>query len=358
MSLFESLASWISRDRDDVVHAAIAPAHVTGTPPAHGGSAVADRHYVRITVAGAYLAKATRWFAALQPLVHAVVRLQHADRTVDLPHVSSGDRVAGVAVDGGHLFRNLRLTPLLPFRGGDVMLQVGLVAMPSEGGLQVATKLLSDLGELVVAPPLATALRLAPLVTRGLEQIAGVTKPRASLGFADTYDRHSLVDGYVAIVGAPSAQIAAEALRVVDGTLHVATPGGTERLTGVDWLLLRIEVADDRDDWAELASVAPTYRDALTAAAVDPARADAALAAAVVAIWQAPELTEAHRAVIVTRMKAEIAARLGARGKAGLEGVGDDASLADLVAGADLEHAAAHPMTGYADLYRDWPFPR
>jgi hypothetical protein len=232
--------------------------------------------------------------------------------------------------------------------------------MAGDRGLKVATKLLSDLGELVVAPPLATALRLAPLVTRGLEELAGVSKPKATLGFADTYDRHSLVDGYVAIVAAPSSRFAAETLRVVNGSLHVATADGTEPLTGIDWLLLRIEVSEDRDDWAELASVAPTYRDALGAAAQgDRTRSETALAAAVVAIWQAPELTEAHRAVIVDRMKAAIAARLAGAGKAGVDGLDvDDASLPDLVAGADLARAAAQPVRGYADLYRDWPFPR
>jgi hypothetical protein len=343
--IFLRLKNWVFTNRAPRVRHDLDGDDVTGLTP------VADVHYIRLSITQAFLTRESRWFTRLHPLVQSVVRLRFGDRQEDLAQVHDGSRFVDQPTgDGDVVLRNLRLTPLLPFRGGDLTCHVGLVALPGDSGVRFAAKLLADLGEALGTPPLTLAVRAAPVIAEAIGGFAGLDGPSLHLGLVETFDAATFSDRYVALVRATPRQVVPESLRVVAGNLYVASDRGTEPLVGHDWVLLRFEVTDRRDDWGALSEIDKPYRDARVAAAKgDESAAQVALRAALNAAFHAVELTEAHRTVVIQEMKRSITARLADAGKSGAAPAADD--LDELVEAADLQAAAKRPIRSLAEAF-------
>jgi hypothetical protein len=79
-------------------------------------------------------------------------------------------------------------------------------------------------------------------------------------------------------------------------------------LTGVDDMVLHIEVRAERDDWNALASIAEPFKRAIEAlSGGDSAKAEAEVRLALRAAYVAAELTDADRRRVIELIKAEYA---------------------------------------------------
>jgi len=95
--------------------------------------------------------------------------------------------------------------------------------------------------------------------------------------------------------------------------------GQSEPYEGADFMLLRIEMRDARDDWNELTSIAVPRKAALAALNDnDQTKADAQQRLALLAAFQAPELTSTDRRRVVELLKAEFKEAKDAFGTSGL----------------------------------------
>ena len=95
-------------------------------------------------------------------------------------------------------------------------------------------------------------MRSDPLVN-GLQALLNSAYDHLHLGYFDSFSAGQLRDGYIVILRAPQNQIDRSKLSVVDDELHIATrDGSTQPFTEYDYMLLRTEVFDSRDDWEAL----------------------------------------------------------------------------------------------------------
>ncbi len=351
MSLIATIRSWFTRERPDVVVARIPPARVSGEPSVTDASPVPQRDYVRLTLAQAHLAAARQGGVDLACFVQTVIHHEIDGNVVELPGMRALDRAAGQSGAGGTVAaRNLRLTPLLPFRGTDLSWEIALVSVPDRTVLHALGRVLVAAAELVTVPPLSVALRAAPVIVDGIASLASAGGPKLHLGTVETHDQTTLRDGYLAVVAAPSARLDAAALTVVDGALHHAGAP----LLAHDHVLVRLEVRATRDDWQSLRHIGGPFESALKAATLaDAATADAFLRVAIVAAWDAAELTDAHRTVVIEQMKRRVKVTLAGAGRSGLAPLPADLEL--IVAGADLDAAAARAPAALADCFADGP---
>jgi hypothetical protein len=155
-------------------------------------------------------------------------------------------------VDAGHLDRvvvtGTRLLGPVPYRSGDLTVEIGLFAVPASdllGPYLTLVEQVSGLAGVTVAPVTATVL---PIVKSALDAVFGAADgPVLEVGLS--FGLREPATGYYCVVRAPRGDPSLSGLRV--------EPDG--RLAGADgvpvtapYLVFRISAAPHRDDWARI----------------------------------------------------------------------------------------------------------
>jgi hypothetical protein len=227
--------------------------------------------------------------------------------------------------------KNFVLSPLMPFKGGVVNLALSLHAVEGQNQLRSFLKTMGEFAKLLVVPQLSAAIELAGPLSAGLQGLFGQTNGAAHLVYANTFvgksstsadAKNYLRSGYVAVLRAPEPGLDRGQLLVVNNELRVgASLGNNAAFDGCDYLLLRVEVREDRDDFNELPGIKSAMDRALEAiVAAEDAKADAFYRVAVTAALQAPELTRADRRRVIELLKRDFEEAKGGFRPTGLVG--------------------------------------
>jgi hypothetical protein len=190
---------------------------------------------------------------------------------------------------------------------------------------------MGSFADLLSVPQLSNALNVATAVSKGVDQLLGIDDKNMVLGYQRTLESaggggdNELRPGYVAVINAPSGTYKPQHLWIKDSKLLFGPELAKSReLTGVDFMLLRIETRRYRDDWDAFSSISEPFTKAMNTlmqldAAGKPNVADAAafIRAAAVAAMTSPDLTAKDRVqvarVIRNRYNEYKAAMLGER---------------------------------------------
>ena len=202
--------------------------------------------YVRVWLSELFLAKEVSWGAERSPAVQASVRLLFGGLSpktfVTLVHPP--------ATTSRRVFEDFQLTELLPYCGHSVELQAGLYSILGKNNLGTAIDILTSFASLVT-PPLSTALTIVDMVASGAEKIIEANAEDPVLSMQGTLAApgggltNELRPGWLAVVRATEAELPAKEFQISGGKL---CRNGT-RLTGFDYMVLRIEGRRERDDW-------------------------------------------------------------------------------------------------------------
>jgi len=223
-----------------------AQAHVLATLQP-GDALKPYQSYMRVWLAEMFLAKRVQWLRERFPAVHAEVRLPFAGQ----PQVSF-TRVVRPGDDqlGEGVRINYPLTELLPYSGGVVEIEAALFGLKGSDSLAAGVGLLERFSGLI-APPLGQALTAAAQVTLGARDFLDRAGAGVHLALHQGFSAdgggggNALRPGYFAVILASPAQVPVGELRVEGDRLHQ----GAAPFTAHDFMLLRIEARDERDDW-------------------------------------------------------------------------------------------------------------
>ena len=292
--------------------------------------------YLRVWLAEMFLAKRVQWLRERFPAVHAEVRLPFAGQ----PAVSF-TRVVRPGDDqlGEGVLINYPLTELLPY-GGVVEVEAALFGLKGPDSLAAGVGLLERFSGLI-APPLGQALTAAAQVTLGardyLDRAGGGVHLALHQGFSADGGGggNALRPGYLAVILASPVRVPVGELRVEGDRLFQ----GAAPFTAHDFMLLRIEARDERDDWRSPA-IEDARRGAIDALQRgDKEGAQAYQGAAIAAVLNSYDFSEADKRRIVTAIKQEweelAGLGLGAAGEA------PPSTFKDLVDRYPLSRAAA-----------------
>lgn len=303
MSVWDKVKSWFDQDGVHFISQPIPRSQVDvgydDTP------LVADRGYMRVWLVEMFLTKARTWFQDWQPAVHSRVKLAFADQSAEIVRLASpsGDKFrASKAV-----LANYVLLDLVPFRGGLVEIEAGLLALRGTDRLARAINVVSGFADLVV-PPLGRVLDVSMKVKEGITQLVDDTD-EVHLGahqtLGGTGGANPLRAGYLAVVRATDREVDRKKLAVKNDKL---CDGTGAPLTGVDYLLLRIETVPNRDDLQHFSDVAQLRKTAIEAYLTgDTTKGDALVASAIARIATHPDLINADRRALAKLVRDDIA---------------------------------------------------
>jgi hypothetical protein len=329
MSLLETLKNLVDKDRQAFPSRPIDPTHVDhafSTEPLTAG-----RDYFRLWLSQMFLRKQVVAFQEWYPAVHSFVRFQFGSQTVDVPNLADPTKALQMeqTPKGDIIFRRKALTPLMPFNGGTVELSAGLVGLKgSRNPLEQFVNVIGDVAGLLAVPQLSTALAVVKPLTNGIQALFSAGQAGLHLGWYDTFVgvggqvANELKAGYLAIARAPEGQAVPAKLWVVDDLLYEGTAIDADKrhlLEGLDFMLFRIEVRAQRDDYDQLTSIFGPFNKALEQLDLGAAEtAESFYRAALVAVQTSPDLTKADRIRMREQLKAQYAEAKGGGGDRGL----------------------------------------
>jgi hypothetical protein len=151
-----------------------------------------------------------------------------------------------------------------------------------------------------------------------------------------------LVSGYQAIIRARPGQFDAGRLWVRDGRLLIGNSAdGAKPLEGYDYMLLRVEAADRRDDFLGFPEFSHLLAKAIEKGISSEDEGRKVLETAQIAVWASPDLTQADRARVAIALRDEFKAAIS-----GTKAPGARAAAA--VGLAALEHRLSARAAGLA----------
>ncbi|HEX5270987.1 MAG TPA: hypothetical protein VFW33_10885 [Gemmataceae bacterium] len=275
---------------------------------------VAGESYFRLWLVDMFLKNDRDWFHETHPAVYSVVRFKFGDQEEEVSHVAGQSLLKDLsAADSARsLGLNYELTSLVPFNGGAIEFEGGLVALKGKDDVKSFLKVLGDFSRLLVIPQLSTALDMVgtPLVN-GITELFDSTGAAPQLRLHDAWtspddpNANVLRAGYFAMVGAPDGAYDSAKFWVKESRLRYGdTLAASRLLTGVHYMLFRVEKRDSRDDWDSLSAIQQPFQEAIdllkaaTRAKTPQLRAEMVdeaehlVAAAKLATYQAKELAK------------------------------------------------------------------
>jgi hypothetical protein len=303
-------------------------------PEPDAAALVPNDSYLRVTMSELFLADERAWGGDRIPAVQASVRLLYSG----LRPQTFATLVQPIATTGRGVFENYLLTEWLPYRGQPVELEAALFEVLGKNNLLTAIGIVADFASLVT-PPVSAALAVIDKVAAGIEKVIDANAKDPVLVLHGTLAGAGLRPGWLAVVRATAKDLP-------PGSLSLNAAGrlsreGT-RLTGYDFIALRVEGCRERVDWRT-----PDLDEAISAAlyARDVGRQaeyEQRVAEVLGKIWLSPDFTPPQRRQLAAAVKDELGqAAPGAAAEGGM-------TIADIVArrGLPSRSEVAHLTLG------------
>jgi hypothetical protein len=255
MGLFDWLGAQISHKAQHLTKVKIpAERDLTGRT---GVAAQAQRHYVRLVLKELFLDKDRSWFTERYPLAYSLIGLQYGDQPkAEFANVAGKNKFDMKQVGQGRsILNNFSLTPLLPFRGGEIEVDCGLVSMQAGNVLESFAKTVSDVAGKLNVPQASKMIDIAGAIASGVQALLGAGKAEPVLTVHDTFSAGSLVSGHLLLSSAPDGDIAPGKVWMTEEGCRFGDRSTLGALHARDYLLLSIEVLDSRDDWYALSAI-------------------------------------------------------------------------------------------------------
>lgn len=314
MSLWDVVTSWVSRDAKRYLYAPVSSGQVLGA--AYEPSALqARRDYFRLWLVEMCLRKDRAWFISWHPAVHSIVRFQFGSRQTEIPGIAGEFSLTDIGKQNldrvVHL--NYPMTTLLPYNGGTVELAAGLLAMEGTDLIAGFIKTIGDFASMLMMPQLSAAVSVATPVATGIDQLLKSANGGLHLGLHQAFasqgggGANEFRPGYIVVLRTDEKQVKTSDLWVKDDRLHVGrSKDELQPLSGVAYMLFRIEKRAERDDWEGLLAIRDPYNKALDALEQQNAqRAETFLRVAVAEALRSPDLTQADRIRVARTVKEE-----------------------------------------------------
>jgi hypothetical protein len=332
-AMFDWMGSWVEKSAGRCTMAALPDPAATDCDPF-----VPNDSYFRIWVTEGYLAKSRHLGTDQVPTVHAGVSLRYAGgREAEFAAIAGPDQASQAA--GSQT--DFALTELLPYAGGTVEVEAGLIPLRGDNVIRSALGFLHDVGSLVT-PPVSAALDVATKVASGMVSFLQASQPEVQLGFHRAYasagggGANVFAPGYVAVLNTDPRTIQGPLAVDDQGTLCLAG----QPVNAIDYVLLRFEKRRYRDDW-RFPNVMDLRREAIKARTGDPTRYRVLKDSAITALLTSDDLTPTDQVLASTALSREFEV---------IEGGGSG-----LVANISAVQARAGDLAPVIDVYAPSP---
>ncbi len=205
------------------------------------------------------------WFHRYYPVVHASTSFTYGRQVVKNPCLAGPFQLADLTPNNLHrvISCHHELTPLFPYKGGDVEIKVGLFSMIANDPVKGFVTAVERIAKLIPIPQFSTMLDLIPPVYESIEDLMGVGKAQLQIGYDGRFVSagsgvvNQLKGGYFAVILDEQNSLDLDELCIVGGHLMIGAKGmqgefktnPRRELEQYSYMLFELETRPKRDVW-------------------------------------------------------------------------------------------------------------
>lgn len=225
-------------------------------------SVKSNEAYVHIFLKSMRLVNVRQGLSKFYPVLHSYVSLSHKKgvmaefNTVTMPkHLGE--------IDAKNLDRivnfNQRLLGPIPYRGGDLSIEVGLFSIKSADLAKPFLDLLSEISDLSGVSYLGKAISYIGLLKQGINLLtSGSDDSILEIGLDQVFN--PLETGYYVVMRAPKQAIDASELMLSEHDYRLVMKDGSA-IKDYPYFIIQISTTPTRDDWFMIPEIATAYQE-------------------------------------------------------------------------------------------------
>lgn len=221
-----------------------------------------EASYVSIFVRSMRIVDVRRGWTKFYPSVYSYVSLLHRDEgeKAEFQVVASPSKLE--ELDVHRVERVIRLDQRIlgpvPYRGGDLTLELGLFSIKS---VELAKPFLAVLEQMATVAGVSFVAAAKPFIAplrKGVELLTDSSDLNLEVGLSKLFSRPET--GYFFVIRAESGRVEVSKLRVRDNDGRLVDDTGRV-LADYPYLVFSIEASEQRDDWFLIPDVAKAYKE-------------------------------------------------------------------------------------------------
>lgn len=285
------------------------------TPVATTFAVTPDEYYLTVRLASLRIVNVRKGLTKFYGAVHSFMALPHrSGKPAEFNVFTSPSRLK--SIDAGNVDSviqvDLKLLDSVPYRGGDLEVEVGLFSIAEENLAAPYLTLLETISSLAGAAYVKTALMFADPLKKGIDLLTGSSDPNIlEVGLRANFERPKT--GYYVVMRAPKGTIDVSKLRIVGDDEQLVGPDGRP-VQDYQYMVLRVDASKERPDFWLVPDVAEAYKevkDALRAG--DDAKTQDALAVFRRTVLTSDDLLDSDADRLVEKVEARVETIIGPR---------------------------------------------
>jgi hypothetical protein len=220
--------------------------------------------YISILLRSMRIVSVRRGWNKFYPVVHSYISIPHlGGKRAELQAVTSPSKLS--ELDASHLDRvislNHRLLGPIPYRGGDINLEVGLFSVKSDDLAKPFLGVLEAMAAAAGVSYLSVAMPFVGPLKKGLEFLTGSNDIDLEIGLCTVFSKPET--GYFFVMRAERGSVNPADLKVAEDFRLVDRAG--QAISDYPYLVFSIETSDRRDEWFLIPEIASLHEELSTA---------------------------------------------------------------------------------------------
>lgn len=189
---------------------------------------------------------------------------------ISLPHRSSSERAQFHVlttpaklkdIDASSIDRviqmNLRLLGPIPYRGGDLEIEIGLFSIKSADLAEPFLSVLEQLSDAAGVAYIKTAMPFIQPLKNGVALLTGSDRDTLEIGMARIFTQPKT--GYYVVMGAPKTKVNIKELHVDPNDFRLVDQQN-QPISDFPYMVLEIQSSSTRDDWHQIPELNAAYK--------------------------------------------------------------------------------------------------
>ncbi|WP_044218656.1 hypothetical protein [Chitinophaga pinensis] len=221
-----------------------------------------NKGYLNITVRSMHITDVRKFTSTYYGVVHSVVKLNHqGGKDAVFQNVTSPSELK--KLDGKHLDRvivkNIPIVSLVPYRGEEVSLELGLFSVKQSDLAAPFIDLLETMASTAGVSVLSAAVPFVEPLKKGIDGIIGTDADSAlEIGIATTFNPPKT--GWFVVMRTPKQSNIIPTLEVTPSDYVLVDKNSKEPLKDYPYVIYSIAYSRERNDWFKLPYLMDSYQ--------------------------------------------------------------------------------------------------
>jgi len=223
-----------------------------------------NKFYINIWLRSLRIVDVRRGLNSFYPVVHSFVSLPYLGKTkpVEFNMLTTPTKLQ--SLDAKRIDRvitlNKRMLGPIPYRGGDLELEVGLFSIKAADLAGPYLNLMEDISKKAGVSFINQALQFAEPLKTGINLLTGGSDDTIlEVGLSSTYSSNILKTGYYAVVRAEKNKLNPENLKIDPNDYKLLY--NENKIEDYPYIVFEITTTEKKDDWWAVPRISESYND-------------------------------------------------------------------------------------------------